>query len=56
MKLQVFKDNKWHYVFCRNVTQGIITTKVRKKALPGHALDYFRSKFANDIFRISKGC
>jgi hypothetical protein len=53
-KLQVFKDNKWQYVFCYNRQFGIITTEDSRKALGKRDLDFFREKFGNDSFRISQ--
>ena len=52
MKLQVFKNGKWAYVFCRNAAQGIITTQDKMKALGGRDYQFFISHFANDIFRL----
>lgn len=53
-KLQVLKNGKWEYVFCRNVLTGIETTQNKDKALVGQgALDYFETKYANDVFRLS---
>jgi len=54
MKLQVFKDGQWQYVFCRNPLTGIVTTKDRKKALDDHALAYFKKHFGNNQFRASQ--
>ena len=53
-KLQVFKETCWQYVFCNNPRAGIITTENKSKALPGAAIEYFREKYANHIFRVSK--
>ena len=53
LRLQVFKDGKWEYVFCHNRTQGIITTKDVRKALKPRDLDYFVNHFANNEFRVA---
>jgi len=60
--LQVFKDDKWRYVFSRNSsTGGINTTLRRDRAIPGRhtgtaldAKEYFESHFANHQFRIEE--
>lgn len=53
MKLQVFLNNKWEWVFCRNDRQ-IIPTKEKSKSLPSSALPYFQRHFAEHKFKIIK--
>lgn len=51
--LQVLMGGQWQFVFCHN--RGLlVTTKDRRKALPGYDLKCFRSKFGNDVFRAEK--
>ena len=53
-ELQVLQNGKWAYVFCRNELTGIVTTENKEKALCGQdALLFFRSKFANSVFRLA---
>ena len=52
--LQVLKDNRWVYVFCLSEHNEVITTENRRKALGGHALQYFTDRKANDTFRINQ--
>lgn len=57
MKLQVYIDGLWHYVFCRNESKALpITCNDRTKAIKGnsHSLQYFQSHYANLEFRIAK--
>lgn len=49
--LQVWKDNKWQYVFCLSEHGEIVTTADRTKALPSHALQYFMDRKGNDEFK-----
>ena len=56
-RLQVFLDNNWQYVFCRNeLYNHPVITQNKNKAIKGnnHSLDYFSTKFANLEFRIYK--
>ena len=51
-KLQVLKDGKWEYVFCRNRLENkIITTNDRHKAIKAEGKRYFERHFTNDQFR-----
>jgi hypothetical protein len=52
-KLQVLLNNNWEYVFCHNDLTGIVTTKIRSKAIDHHGLNYFRNKYGNYHFRIA---
>ena len=51
-RLQVFKDDKWQYVFCHNKRFGIITTADKNKALKGRDFDHFSNHFSNHQFKI----
>lgn len=53
-KLQVKRASGWVYVFSRNADSGkVVTTENKTKALGGEdALKYFRSKCANETFRL----
>jgi len=51
-RLQIFKDGRWHYVFCHNQTTGIVTTADYGKALLERDLEHFKNTFANDCFRV----
>lgn len=51
-RLQVFKDNRWQYVFCYNRQYGIIVTDNPLKALKERDLSYFQSKYSNYAFRV----
>lgn len=50
--LQVYKDNRWQYVFCHNEVEGIITTDKERNALTGNDLEYFSRRYANHKFRL----
>lgn len=52
VKLQVYENNEWKYVFCYNGA-SIITTKEHDKAIDVYddTLNVFRTKFANRVFR-----
>ena len=53
MRLQIFKNGQWEYVFCHGRDRcEIITTKKPKLALKERDLEYFQNKFGNDIFRV----
>ena len=60
-KLQVLTDNGWRYVFCYNRQSGIVTTDIKRNALPQAAiygqsdLKYFSNKYGNNSFRLSTG-
>ena len=50
--LQAKINGEWRYVFCRNERNAApILTNDKRKALPAHALDYFRARFASIEFR-----
>jgi len=54
MKMQVFINNSWDYVFCLNASlKNPVITKDRKKAISwhSHSIAYFTNKFANLKFR-----
>lgn len=58
-KLQVFLDNEWKYVFCRDPLKRLpITTKDPKKALTAkynddnRLLNYFQESFGSLQFRL----
>lgn len=56
-RLQVYLNNEWKYVFCRNERFTYpVTCKDRRKAIKGdsHSLLYFERYFGNHKFRISK--
>jgi hypothetical protein len=51
-RLQVLLNNKWEYVFCRNVLYyDPIITRNRAKALSASALPYFQARYASHSFR-----
>lgn len=55
MKLQVFIDGQWHYVFCRNESMRLpVICQDKTKAIKGnaHSLQYFQSNYANNEFRL----
>ena len=53
-RLQVKTGTNWEYVFCRNPLQSDpVITADYKKAIKGHALDYFQQQFADHVFRIA---
>lgn len=48
-KLQILTEAGWEYVFCWNLSTGlVVTTKTKRKALPGSDLEYFRNKTSNE--------
>lgn len=54
-RLQVFVENEWKYVFCRNELKKLpIITDNRQNAIKGdnHSLQYFQSHYASLEFRI----
>ena len=56
-RLQVFINNKWEFVFCRNPLKAIpITTDNRSKAIRGdqYSLEYFSNSYASLEFKIIK--
>lgn len=56
-RLQVFINNKWEYVFCRNELKSFpVITDDKLKAVRGdeYSLQYFESNFGNLKFKISK--
>ena len=51
--LQVFRDGRWQYVFCRAMPGNkVATTECRGNALGERDLEFFTNKFGNDQFRI----
>jgi hypothetical protein len=54
--LQVKRDGKWLYVFCRVMPHGAIaTTNTRAKALSAKRdLEWFRNEYGNDEFRADR--
>ena len=52
MKVQVFKDNEWKWVFCSNDRDGVITCKSKGLALKARDLSYFENKYQNHKFRL----
>jgi len=53
-RLQVLKEGQWKYVFCYNQHTGIVTTNKYHLALKERDLEYFKDRFGNDSFRITK--
>ena len=54
-RLQVFLNDQWEYVFCRNeLKRNPIITSDKQKAIRGdkHSLEYFQSKYGFLEFRI----
>ncbi len=53
-RLQILKNGKWEYVFCRLMpNHTVISGCEKKKALKPRDLDFFRNEFGNDVFRVA---
>ncbi len=53
-RLQILKNGKWEYVFCRLMpNHTVISGCEKKKALKPRDLKFFQDHFANDVFRVS---
>jgi hypothetical protein len=56
LKLQVWQDERWQYVFCYNTSDPrgpIIATTRASAALGARDLEYFQNRFGNHQFRVS---
>ena len=52
--LQIFRDHEWRWVFCYNLSTGIVITGNARKALSVADQPYFERHFGNDQFRAWK--
>ena len=53
--LQFLKGDSWEFLFCESERDGLILSSTKENALPGRALEYFRSKFPFEAFRVYTG-